>query len=105
MLSPHAEDEISYAELPCERVGRIRTMRARAVFLVCFTSIAMFSFDAVAQRDGRSGFDNIRTLGNSDTQVVVSSACVATYDRQGYRINNGRCSGDDITRADQQYAA
>ena len=49
-------------------------------------------------------FDNIRTFRNGNTEVTVSSACVATYDARGYRINNGRCSGDDITRADQQYA-
>lgn len=52
----------------------------------------------------RSDFDNIRTFRNGNTQVTVSSACVATYDARGYRINNGRCSGGDITRADQQYA-
>jgi hypothetical protein len=52
----------------------------------------------------RSEFSNIRTFRNGNTEVVVSNACVATYDASGYRINNGRCSGDDITRADQQYA-
>jgi hypothetical protein len=55
-------------------------------------------------RGFRRGPDNIRTFRNGDTEVTVSSACVATYDARGYRINNGRCSGDDITRADQQYA-
>jgi hypothetical protein len=50
------------------------------------------------------GFNNIRTFRNGNTEVTVSSACVALYNSQGYRINNGRCSGDDITRADQQYA-
>jgi DNA-binding winged helix-turn-helix (wHTH) protein len=80
-------------------------MRARQIctFLVAAALAGTAAESVVAQRY-RSDFDNIRTFRNGNTQVTVSSACVATYDARGYRINNGRCSGDDITRADQQYA-
>lgn len=80
-------------------------MRARQIctFLVAAALAGTAAESVVAQRY-RSDFDNIRTFRNGNTQVTVSSACVATYDARGYRINNGRCSDDDITRADQQYA-
>ena len=58
---------------------------------------------------GNGGFDrgpaNMTTLRNGDTEIQMSRDCIITYDRTGYRIRSDRrCSGGDITRADQQYA-
>jgi hypothetical protein len=50
--------------------------------------------------------NNMRFLPNGDTEIVMSNNCIITYNPGGYRIRNGnRCSGDDITRSDQQFTA
>lgn len=50
--------------------------------------------------------DNMRTFRNGETEIAMSRNCVITYDARGYRIRSGRgCSGGDITRSDQEYAA
>ena len=49
--------------------------------------------------------DNIRSFRNGETQITMSYDCTITYDATGYRIRSEPgCSGNDITRADRQYA-
>jgi hypothetical protein len=50
--------------------------------------------------------NNMRFLPNGDTEIIMSNNCIITYNPAGYRVsNNNRCSGDDITRSDQQFTA